>query len=358
MGNGLACLPKKDLRGGIGSRSRRGSYSRSQRKTASSEEELLHHQALAMAIHHHQLSQRFDGSMSRRIGSTSSRRRDLPDSVTNGKLPPAFLENLETRKIILVHGEGFGAWCWYKTMSLLEESGLLPVALDLTGSGIDQTDINSITSLEDYARPLITCLQSLPDDEKVILVGHSCGGAIVSYALESYPRKVSKAVYVCATMVLNGQKPFDVFSEELASADLFLQESQFLVYGNGRDKPPTSIMFDKQQIRALYFNQSPPKDVALATVSMRPIPLAPIMEKLSLTTENYGTVRRYFIQTLDDRILSLDVQERLVRENAPHGMYKIKGSDHCPFFSKPQTLNKILTEIVQIPLENALNDPS
>lgn len=129
-------------------------------------------------------------------------------------------------------------------MSLLEESGLLPVALDLTGSGIDQTDINSITSLEDYARPLITCLQSLPDDEKVkswhgihlsvcflnvridsspctfvqvILVGHSCGGAIVSYALESYPRKVSKAVYVCATMVLNGQKPFDVFSEEVST---------------------------------------------------------------------------------------------------------------------------------------------
>lgn len=86
MGNGLACMPKKDLRGGIGSRSRRGSNSRSQRKTAASEEELLHHRALAMAIHQHQLSQRFDGSMSRRIGSTSSRRRDLPDSVTNGKL--------------------------------------------------------------------------------------------------------------------------------------------------------------------------------------------------------------------------------------------------------------------------------
>lgn len=86
MGNGLACMPKKDLRGGIGSRSRRGSNSRSQRKTAASEDELLHHQALAMAIHQHQLSQRFDGSMSRRIGSTSSRRRDLPDSVTNGKL--------------------------------------------------------------------------------------------------------------------------------------------------------------------------------------------------------------------------------------------------------------------------------
>lgn len=40
------------------------------------EEELLHKQALAMAIQQHNLSQRFDnGSMSRRLGSTSSRRR-------------------------------------------------------------------------------------------------------------------------------------------------------------------------------------------------------------------------------------------------------------------------------------------
>lgn len=50
------------------------------------EEELLHRQALAMAIQQHQLSQRFDnGSMSRRIGSTSSRHRtaNLSDPFSN-----------------------------------------------------------------------------------------------------------------------------------------------------------------------------------------------------------------------------------------------------------------------------------
>ena len=85
--------------------------------------------------------------------------------------------------------------------------------------------------------------------------------------------------------------------------------------------------------------------MALAAVSMRPIPLAPIMEKLSLTPEKYGTVRRFFIQTLDDRMLSPDIQEKLVRQNPPQGVYKIKGSDHCPFFSRPQSLNKMLLEI-------------
>ena len=91
------------------------------------------------------------------------------------------------------------------------------------------------------------------------------------------------------------------------------------------------------------------QDVALAMVSMRPIPLGPIMEKLSLSPEKYGTVRRFYIQTLDDRALSPDVQEKLVRENPAEGVFKIKGSDHCPFFSKPQSLHKILIEIVQVP---------
>eukprot|EP00262_Sarcandra_glabra_P006519 TRINITY_DN18854_c0_g1_i1.p1 TRINITY_DN18854_c0_g1~~TRINITY_DN18854_c0_g1_i1.p1 ORF type:complete len:367 (-),score=46.22 TRINITY_DN18854_c0_g1_i1:328-1365(-) len=344
MGNSLICMPKKESRE-IGSKSKRNA--RSQRKMVS-EEEFLHRQALSMAIQQHQLSQRFDGSMSRRIGSTSSRRRTLSDPFSNGKQLPDFLESIQTKKFVLIHGEGFGAWCWYKSISMLEEAGLLPTALDLTGSGIDQTDPNSIKTLAEYSKPLIDYLHNLPEDEKVILVGHSCGGASISYALEHCPKKVSKAVFVSATMVSDGQKPFDLFTEELASAEIFMQKSQLLVYGNGKDKPPTGLTLDKQQIKGLYFNQTPPKDIALATVSMRPIPLGPIIEKLSLTPENYGSVRRFFIQTLDDRTLSPDVQEKLVRENSPEGVYKIKGSDHCPFFSKPQSLHKIFLEIAQL----------
>ncbi|TYI26870.1 hypothetical protein ES332_A05G140400v1 [Gossypium tomentosum] len=259
------------------------------------------------------------------------------------------LEKIKFKKIVLLHGEGFGAWCWYKTIAQLEEVGLQPTALDLTGSGIDLTDTNTVTTLAEYSKPLIKYLENLPVDEKVILVGHSSGGACLSYALEHFPEKISKAIFLCATMVSNGQRPFDVFAEELGSAERFMKESQFLIYGNGKDKPPTGFMFEKQLMKGLYFNQSPTKDVALAMVSMRSTPLGPIMEKLSLTPEKYGTGRRFYVQTLEDRALSPDVQEKLVRENPPERVFKIKGSDHCPFFSKPQSLHKILIEIVQIP---------
>ncbi|XP_015967818.1 putative methylesterase 12, chloroplastic isoform X1 [Arachis duranensis] len=346
MGNRFTCMTKKETKD-VGSRSKR--MGRSQRKLVAEED--LHLQALSMALQQHQLSQRFEGSMSRRIGSTSSRRRNLSDSFSANKQVqvPEILENIKIKKFVLIHGEGFGAWCWYKTVALLEESGLLPVALDLTGSGIDLTDANSVTTLAEYSKPLTDYLVNLPDDEKVILIGHSIGGACISYALEHYSQKISKAIFLCATMVTDGQRPFDVFADELGSAEHFMKESKFLIHGNGKEKPPTGFMFEKEQMKGLYFNQSPSKDVALAMVSMRPSPLGPIMEKLSLSPNKYGRGHRFYIQTLDDRALSPDVQEKLVRENPPEGVFKIKGSDHCPFFSKPQSLHKILVEIAQIP---------
>ncbi|RID49780.1 hypothetical protein BRARA_H00557 [Brassica rapa] len=346
MGNKIISMMKKDRKDG--SKSMR--MNRSQRKLLA-EEEMLHRRALSMAIRQTQLSQRFDGSMSKRVGSTSTRKqRTLSDPFSNAKQVPEFsLEGLTVKKFILVHGEGFGAWCWYKIVASLEESGLSPITVDLTGSGFNMTDTNTVSTLEEYSKPLIEYLENLPEEEKVILVGHSTGGASISYALERFPEKISKAIFLCATMVSDGQRPFDVFSEELGSAERFMKESQFLIYGNGKDKPPTGFMFEKQHMKGLYFNQSPNKDIALAMISMRPVPLGPMMQKVSLTAERYGKGRRFYVQTLDDLALSPDVQEKLVRENSPEGVFKIKGSDHSPFFSKPQSLHKILLEIAQIP---------
>jgi hypothetical protein len=112
MGNAFACMPRKEQRAAAAvSRSKRMGSARSARggpKLTPAEEELLHRQALAMAIHQHldaggSMSRRIDAgaaSLSRRMapGSTSSRRRgDLPDSVTNAKpvsllLPTPFFQ--------------------------------------------------------------------------------------------------------------------------------------------------------------------------------------------------------------------------------------------------------------------------
>ncbi|KAL6988929.1 putative methylesterase 11, chloroplastic [Sarracenia purpurea var. burkii] len=78
------------------------------------------------------------------------------------------LDDLETNHFVLVHGGGFGAWCWYKTIALLEEGGYRVTAIDLTGSGIHLFDTN-ITDLSQYTKPFTGLIESLADGEKVLV---------------------------------------------------------------------------------------------------------------------------------------------------------------------------------------------
>ncbi|PVH65213.1 hypothetical protein PAHAL_2G439900 [Panicum hallii] len=188
-----------------------------------------------------------------------------PRSLADPELQPQQLlakdlntKYLETNIIVLVHGGGFGAWCWYKTISLLEDSGFKVNAIDLTGSGIHSYDTNKISSLSEYSEPLTSYLKGLGVAEKVILVGHDFGGACISYAMEMFPSKIAKAVFLCAAMLTNGHSALDMFQQQMDTNGT-LQKAQEFVYSNGKDRPPTAINIDKALLRDLLFNQSPSK---------------------------------------------------------------------------------------------------
>ncbi|CAO1939417.1 unnamed protein product [Urochloa humidicola] len=279
-----------------------------------------------------------------------------PRSLADPELQPQQLlakdlntKDLETNIIVLVHGGGFGAWCWYKTISLLEDSGFKVNAIDLTGSGIHSYDTNKISSLSEYAEPLTSYLKGLGDAEKVILVGHDFGGACISYAMEMFPSKVAKAIFVCAAMLTNGHSALDMFQQQQMDTNGTLQKAQEFVYSNGKDRPPTAINIDRALLRDLLFNQSPSKDVSLASVSMRPIPFAPVLEKLQLTAENYGSVRRFYVETTEDNAIPLSLQQSMCGTDPPEKVLRLKGADHAPFFSRPQALHKTLVEIAAMP---------
>ncbi|KAL1198390.1 putative methylesterase 13 [Cardamine amara subsp. amara] len=262
------------------------------------------------------------------------------------------VEGSETKRFVLVHGGGFGAWCWYKTITLLEKHGFQVDAVDLTGSGVSSFDTNNITSLAHYSKPLLHFFESLKPTEKVILVGHDFGGACMSYAMEMFPTKISKAIFISAAMLANGQSTLDLFNQQLGSNDL-MQQAQIFLYANGKKNPPTAVDFDRSLLRDFLFNQSPPKDHALASVSMRPIPFAPVGEKLHVSDKNYGSIRRFYIKTMEDYAVPVPLQEAMIKLNPPEQVFQLKGSDHAPFFSRPQSLNRILVEIAQIPFKKS-----
>ncbi|KAL2499854.1 putative methylesterase 11 [Abeliophyllum distichum] len=337
-------------------------------RSSKRDENRIHEQALAAAILFQQQTHNggvatFDRSTSLRYQSGNSKRNQAfprssssrARSLTDPLLQPhqlikqdIKLECLETNHFVLVHVGGFGAWCWYKSIALLEEGGYKVTAIDLTGSGIHSFDTNSITSLHQYVKPLIEFFEKLADGEKVILVGHDFGGACISYAMELFPSKVSKAVFTAAAMLISGQSTLDMFSEKVDSNDL-MRQAQVFIYANGNNQLPTAIDFDRDLLRELLFNQSPTKDVALASVSMRSIPFSPVLEKLSLSDTKYGSVRRFYIETLEDNAIPIALQESMINKNPPERVFFLKGADHSPFFSKPQALHKLFVEISKIP---------
>ncbi|CAH9092597.1 unnamed protein product [Cuscuta epithymum] len=284
--------------------------------------------------------------------SSSSRDRSITDPLLHPRQllnKDIKLDDVETNHYVLVHGGGFGAWCWYKTISLLEGTGFKVTAIDLTGSGLNSFDTNSITSLAQYVKPLTDFFEALPDGEKVILVGHDFGGACISYAMELFPTKVSKAVFIAATMLTSGQSTLDMLSQKTDSNDLMMQEAQIFIYANGKNNPPTAFDLNKSLLRDLLFNHSPAKDAALASVLMRPIPFSPVLEKISLSDLKYGSIRRFYVETLEDNAIPIELQRSMINQSHIEKVFPLKGSDHSPFFSKPQALHKILVEISTIP---------
>ncbi|KAG5621430.1 hypothetical protein H5410_006648 [Solanum commersonii] len=101
------------------------------------------------------------------------------------------------RHFVLVHGACHGGWYWYKLKPLLEVAGHKVTTLYLSASGIDLRKIEELHTFHDYTLPL---MESLPQEEKVILVGHSLGGMNLGLVMEKYQQKIYVAVFLAAFM--------------------------------------------------------------------------------------------------------------------------------------------------------------
>lgn len=66
----------------------------------------------------------------------------------------------------------------------------------------------------------VYCLKTISHMLQVILVGHDFGGACISYAMEAFPLKIAKAVFVSAAMLQNSQNTLDMFSQQVFHSSL------------------------------------------------------------------------------------------------------------------------------------------
>ncbi|XP_058228516.1 methyl jasmonate esterase 1-like isoform X1 [Rhododendron vialii] len=254
------------------------------------------------------------------------------------------------RHFVLVHGAGHGAWCWYKLATLLKSAGHRVTALDMAASGVHPKQVDELRSISDYFQPLMEFMESLPADDQVILVGHSAGGISISVAMERFPEKVSVGAFVTSFMHgpdLNLATVIRKFFEGVES----WMDTQHR-YDKGQGKPPTSILWGPKHMQSKFYNLSPPEDLTLATMLVRPYPLyhhdeVGLANDTVLTKENYGSVRRVYVVVEDDYVVKEEFQRWLIENNPADEVKVISGADHMVMFSNPQELSSCLLGLAE-----------
>ncbi|KAK3223027.1 hypothetical protein Dsin_010052 [Dipteronia sinensis] len=258
------------------------------------------------------------------------------------------MEKRGEKHFVLVHGACHGAWCWYKVATLLKTAGHRVTALDMAASGTHPSQFHEVPSISDYFKPMTEFMASLPPEERVILVGHSMGGYCISAAMESFPEKVSVAVF-CTAFMPGPEFIYTTLSVEINRRLDSYMDTVF-TFGNGPNNQPTSLLFGPDFMLSKLYQLSPVEDLTLAGLSARPLPLyddEAMNEAMALTKDKYGSVHRVFIVCDRDNILQEDFQRWMIENNPTDDVKLISGSDHMPMFSKPKELCLCLQEIAE-----------
>ncbi len=238
------------------------------------------------------------------------------------------------KTFILIHGSWHGSWNWHRVIPILEKQGHKAIAIDLPGMGRDKTPISEV-KMQSTVEKICKLIDSM--EGKVILVGHSKNGIMISQAAECRPDKIEKLVYLAAYLIPNGKT-----------------QREYSVQDTGGVLKPYITMDEKLNAHTLQpeiFKEGLYEDcddtiTQLAKLLLSYEPVESGITPLSLTDDNYGRIPRVYIECTEDKAVTPFMQRKMYKETYCQKVYSMQTS-HSPFFSKPEELADILCEIAQ-----------
>lgn len=239
---------------------------------------------------------------------------------------------------LLVHGAWHGAWCWNKVVPLMKNKGYKVITVDLPGHGSDTTNANSI-KLDDYVAKVTETANGI--EGKIILVGHSMGGIVISQAAEILGKnKVIKLIYLDAFLPKNGESVSSL--ARMIESNLPKDPSRITI-GSGlivSEDKKTSI-FKPEVADILFYHDCTRSDKDFAHRNLSRQSFAPLGTPVNVSDSIYGAIPKYYILCTESKDLDKSILPSRVKCEQ---VVKLK-SGHSPFFAKPRKLVKILTKL-------------
>jgi pimeloyl-ACP methyl ester carboxylesterase len=114
-------------------------------------------------------------------------------------------ENDDKATFVLIHPAWFGGWCWRKVTPLLRARGHEVYAPTLTGLGERAHLANREIGLATHVEDVVNVLE-FEDPRRVILVGNSSGGMVITGVAERVPERLAQVVYLDACVRTGGKR--------------------------------------------------------------------------------------------------------------------------------------------------------
>lgn len=234
---------------------------------------------------------------------------------------------------VLVHGAWADESAWGFVRNELAKKANVTV-VNLPAHGIDLTPANKV-SLKDYVKTVTNAINAQPG--KVILVGHSMAGVVISQVAEAIPNKIDKLVYVSAYLPKNGEDLLGLAKKDAESkAGPALEfNADYTAATIKKDILPEAVCADcpgfMKEALVKYHKAEPTK---------------PLGEKVSLGAK-FAAVPKYYIHTTQDVTVGYNLQKQMVKDNGTIKKTFEMATSHLPFVVQPETFVKLLAEIQQ-----------
>ena len=214
----------------------------------------------------------------------------------------------------------------------MEKAGHRAIAIDLPGMGRDKTPIQDVT-MKTTVEKICALIDSVPG--KVILVGHSKNGIMISQAAEYRPDKIEKLVYLAAYLIPNGK----------TQREYSIQDTEGWLKPYVTQHPDTgSHTLQPEIYREGLYHDCEEEITEMAKVLLSHEPVEWGITPLQLSDANFGRVPRVYIECTEDRAVTPFIQRKMYGETSCEKVYSLPTS-HSPFFSRPKELVEILLNL-------------
>lgn len=229
----------------------------------------------------------------------------------------------------IIHGSWQCTKGWEAVARGLVQQGYEVKLIDLPGHGKNSNDAFSHITFNTYVRYVCKALASIDNSHKIILVGHSFAGLVISKVVEYIP--VDNLVYVAAFLPKHNESLLSLMTMNTIAG---LKDHVVI------DTKAHATYLKKEGLAPLLFNGCDAETMTNQLALLQPEPMHPPSEKIPVNASILKCIPKDYIECVEDRCVSINLQRKM-HERGPCRVHTLP-TGHSPFLSMPEALTAIL----------------